>query len=55
MPHATTEQIKGSGAAGSGHAPHADSHRSTPICEWQGAGWTDSCQNTNTKADTPRY
>ena len=43
MPHASTEQITGSGVAGSGHAPRADSHRSTPICEWQGAGWTDSC------------
>ena len=28
---------------GSGHVRHPDSHRSTPVCEWQGAGWPDSC------------
>lgn len=43
MPHASAEQIMRSGVGGSGYARHNDSHRSTPICEWQGAGWTDSC------------
>lgn len=43
MPHASAEQIMRSGVGGSGYARHNDSRRSTPICEWQGAGWTDSC------------